>query len=281
MRSLGALTVWNSNQMLSIRRHDIEAGLRDIIEGTSNWPVWATLGWLDIRRRYRRSTFGPLWLTLSMGVTVGSLAVLWSWIFNTSTAEFVPHLTLGFMTWYLISNLFNEGCYIFVGAAGYIKQMKQPFFLYFFWAVWRNVIIFLHNLVVYAPVVLIYHVPLNAYTLLIVATFPLAVLSVGWFSLLCGMISARYRDVPQIVTNLVGILFYLTPIIWKPEQLGDRRYIADFNPLTAVVELIRKPLLGQAPAESDWLIVIGLIIVGWGLTALIYARFRARIPYWL
>ena len=37
---------------------------RDIIDGLSNVELWSMIAWRDIKQRYRRSTFGPLWLTL-------------------------------------------------------------------------------------------------------------------------------------------------------------------------------------------------------------------------
>ena len=55
--------------------------VRDVREGTRLLPLAWTLGWLDIRLRYRGSLLGPLWLTLSTGVMVGALGFLYAHIF--------------------------------------------------------------------------------------------------------------------------------------------------------------------------------------------------------
>ena len=54
----------------------ISAGFKDIVRGFAAWPLWMMLGWSDIRQRYRRSTLGPLWITLSMAAFILLLGVL-------------------------------------------------------------------------------------------------------------------------------------------------------------------------------------------------------------
>ena len=51
-------------------------------EGTRLLRLAWTLGWLDIRLRYRGSMLGPLWLTLSTGIMVGALGYLYAGIFH-------------------------------------------------------------------------------------------------------------------------------------------------------------------------------------------------------
>ena len=60
------------------RRSRLLDAVGDLIEGLARWELWSTLGWHDIRQRYRRSIVGPFWLTLSMGVMVAGLAYLYA-----------------------------------------------------------------------------------------------------------------------------------------------------------------------------------------------------------
>jgi ABC-type polysaccharide/polyol phosphate export permease len=103
----------------------------------------------------------------------------------------------------------------------------------------------------------------------------------SWMVLICGMVSARYRDVPVIITNILGILFWLTPVMYLPSQLGANAFIARYNPFTYMLALLREPLLGGTTTPEDWLVVSVLAILGWAGTFLFFARFRARIIYWL
>ena len=53
--------------VLSISRHDIASAIEDVRGGLANWRVWQVLAWNELLQRYRRSLFGPWWLTLSTG----------------------------------------------------------------------------------------------------------------------------------------------------------------------------------------------------------------------
>ena len=77
------------------------------------------------------------------------------------------------------------------------------------------------------------------------------------------------------------VAFFLTPIIWKPELLADRVAFVLVNPFFHFVELVRAPLLGQAPSPLTWTVALGVAAGGWAVTFLLFRRFRNRIAYWV
>lgn len=253
---------------------------KDLVEGLRRWRLWGLMGWQDIRQRYRRSVLGPFWLTLSMGVLVGSLGLLYGALFKQAIDDYLPFLALGFLAWSLIAGTVNEGCTAFTDSEPLIKQMRLPFSTHVYRVAWRNLIIFAHNFVVYLVVAILFGIWPGAAALLLLPGLALVTLNAVWVGLLFGMICARFRDVPQIVTSLMQVAFFLTPIIWKPEMLGRRIGFAEANPFYHFVELIRAPLLGEAPGLLSWSIALGLTAAGWTLTWFFFRRFRARIPYW-
>jgi len=80
--------------------------------------------------------------------------------------------------------------------------------------IWRNVVIFVHNIVIYPLVLLVFWLPLRATAIFSVLGFVLLMINLSWMALLLGVLCTRYRDIPQIVSNLLQVCFYLTPIIW-------------------------------------------------------------------
>ena len=60
------------------------------------WRIVLLLGWTEIAKRYRRSALDPFWLTLSMAGTIGSLSVVYSYLFGLSLEAYLPFLTVGF-----------------------------------------------------------------------------------------------------------------------------------------------------------------------------------------
>ncbi len=253
----------------------------DFIDSLTRWRLWGRMGWQDIKQRYRRSVLGPFWLTLSMAILVAALGFLYSKLFGIAIDDYLPFLTLGFLAWGLISGVIIDGCTAFTAAEPFIKQMKLPFSLHIYRIVWRNLIIFAHNFVVYIGVAVVFGIWPGIAGLLLLPGLVLIVLTAIWVGLLLGMICARFRDVPQIVVSVLQVAFFLTPIIWKPELLGSRAGFVQANPFFHFVELVRAPLLGSVPGLMTWIVVLATTLAGWFVTFLFFRRFRARIAYWV
>ncbi len=255
--------------------------LLDVVEGAHASYLWGLLGWQDIRQRYRRSKIGPFWLTISMGVMVGAIGMLYAGLFKIEIADYLPFIALGFIVWGLISGLVTDGCAAFIGAEGIIKQVGLPLSVHVYRVVWRNLIIFGHNILIFFVVAVLFSIWPGWVGLLALPGLALLCLNGVWAGLLLGLVSARFRDVPQIVASVVQVFFFLTPIIWKPELLPGRALVLDLNPFFHFVELVRAPLLGQVPGLASWLAVLGITLGGWLVTLAMYRRYRWRIAYWV
>ena len=77
----------------------------DIKNGFLMYHLWALLGWKDILNRYQRSLLGPLWLTVSMGIPIGTLGLLYASLFKMDLSIYLPFLTVGFIIWQMISGI--------------------------------------------------------------------------------------------------------------------------------------------------------------------------------
>jgi ABC-type polysaccharide/polyol phosphate export permease len=264
-----------------VTKQQIAAATRDLVAGLGAWRVWHLLAWQEIRQRYRRSMLGPFWLTISMAVQMLTMGVVVAILFNQSFERFMPYVCVGLIFWTLISGLLSEGATSFVSASSFILHMRIPLTTYLIQCLWRNLIIAAHNMVVYLAIVLIYAIVPTPRMLLFLITFPLALWSIAWVVLSLAVLSTRFRDLPTMVTTGLNVLFWLTPIVYTPEQLGANQWLATMNPLAHVLDLVRLPLLNQVPAPNSFLIVITMGLVGWTATFLLFARFRARVPFWL
>jgi ABC-type polysaccharide/polyol phosphate export permease len=148
--------------------------------------------------------------------------------------------------------------------------------------VWRNVIVFFHNLSVYVLISVYAGVSITWATLLAVPGLLLLCLNGLWIAILVGAVCARYRDVQQLVSNLLQISLFLTPIFWSADQLtGRASMLADYNPLYYLIAIVREPLMGKAPETLHWVVVAVVTLLGWTLTIHVMGKFRHRIVYWL
>lgn len=264
-----------------VARRNLRLAVRDLIEGIGCVHIWPMLGWLEIKHRYRRSVLGPFWLTITTGVLVAGLGLLYGRLFNQDTADYLPYIAVSIILWQFLASSINDSCQTFIAAEGYIKQTKLPFSIHVMHVVWRNLIIFGHNLIVIFVVLLIFPLSIDWIQLL----FPVGVLLITinsiWFGLLLGLLCARFRDIPLIVGSVVQLAFFLTPVMWKAEMLGSTPWVVELNPFFHLLEVARAPILGYIPAISTWLVVGGITIIGYVVALGIFGRFRARLAYWV
>jgi ABC-type polysaccharide/polyol phosphate export permease len=262
-------------QHLQLARRDVSVGLTD-------WRVWLLLGMNDIRQRYRRSRLGQFWITLAMAIQIGTLGFLYSYLFHLPVAQYLPYLGTSFVIWGLLSSIILESCSVFIAAEGYLRQVPMPKSIYVHRMLVRNVVTFLHNLVIIPPLYLFFHVPVGATQLLALAGILVLLLNGIWVGLFLGTLCARFRDMPQIMVSLVQIAFYLTPVMYRRVQLPAKwQWLFALNPFQSFLDIVREPMLGSPPPLIAWEISGLITIVGFAVTAVFFSRFRARIVYWL
>lgn len=256
--------------------------IRDIVQALKQWRLWGMLGWLDIRQRYRRSLIGPFWITISMGIMVAALGFVYSTLLGAPMAELLPYLAGGFIAWALISAMMIEGAAVFTSSEPFIKHGNVPLFLHSLRLFWRHAITFAHNLAILIGVYIIFQFWPATNLLLFPVTFALvSAILVVWATII-GALSARFRDLPPIIGSIVQVVFFITPILYKPEMLAsDRAFVYEFNPFYYMIEGLRAPLLGEPISLELILTLLLILLVSSVLGLLVFARTRGRIAYWL
>ena len=194
--------------------------IQDVRDGMRLLPLAWTLGWLDIRLRYRGSMLGPLWLTLSTGIMVGALGYLYAGIFHTDIHTYLPFLALSMVLWGFLATVVSESCTAFTESEGIVRAVRMPFFLFAERLLIRNVLVLAHNILVIAVVDVVFQVWPGWHGLLAIPGLLLWGINSLALVLLFGTFCARFRDILPIVASVMQIAFFMTPVIWTPEQLG-------------------------------------------------------------
>lgn len=253
----------------------------EFIGGFRAWPVWMVMGWDDIRQRYRRSILGPFWITLSMGAFIFLLGEIYSRIFHVSLETYMPFLSAGYIVWGFISQTTIESCMAFHEGSRIIKQIKLPYSVYILRVVWRNFIVFLHTIVIFVPIAVVFKVMPDLTTLYALPGLFLVCVNQMWLGTVLAILSTRYRDLQQIVITAVQITMFATPIMWPVSTLNGATIIAEINPIYHLIELVRAPMLGEAPELLSWLIGGGMALVGSIVATALLVRTARRIVFWL
>ncbi len=255
---------------------------RDLREALALWRLCWTLSWLDIKLRYRGSLLGPFWLTLSTGVMVAAMGVIYAGLFKMDLHQYLPFLALSLVLWGFLGALVSDACAGYTQNEGMIRSIRMPFSLYAARVVLRNILVLAHNLVV---IVVVYAVLLIWPGDTMLLSLPGVVL---WLldglaaSMVLGALCARFRDIPPIVQSVMQIAFFVTPVIWKPELIGPaRQALLPLNPFYCLLEVVRAPLLGQIPSLATYAGAFGYSLVLCAGAWLLFARVRGRIAFWV
>lgn len=256
-------------------------GLADIVASLARWRVALYLAWSDTRARYRRSVLGPFWLTLGTAVGVAGLGLLWSELLKIDRATFIPSLTAGLIVWQFLAGSITESTTVFIRQANVIRNLQLPYFLHPLQLTLRHFVNFAHNLVVYVVVAVLLQVPATWQTLWVLPGIILVALNLLWINLIFGMLGARYRDFEYAVAALVPLLFFVSPVLYRPGYLPFSAELIWLNPISHFIELIRAPLLGTTPPLHTLLVTGGLALFGWMLTIAFFNTRRNRIAFWV
>ena len=126
---------------------------QDLVIGLMKSDLWGRLGWLEVKRRYRRTLLGPFWTSISLAIYVVAVGFVGSGLWHQEIREYLPFLTSGMLAWLLVSTIINEFCTLFVSGHALLRNVAFEYSILAYALVWRNLIIFLHNLIVYALIV--------------------------------------------------------------------------------------------------------------------------------
>ena len=261
---------------------NLTTALDDLHNGWRRSNLWLTLAWDDAGLRYKRSFLGPLWIIVGMGFYIAVLAYLWGGLLGRSIDVFLPWLAIGIITWRFISSSITGGAQTFVSAASIINNIPMPASVHAYRSVMKSLIEYFYELLIVAAVILLFPVSLNLKLLLFIPGLLIIVASALGCAILLGFIGARFRDFGPMIDMLMRPMFFLTPIIWMPDMLhGGRAYLAQLNPFTHYLAIVREPILGRVPTSLAYSVTISITASLVVASILMLSRHRKMLPYWV
>jgi ABC-2 type transport system permease protein/lipopolysaccharide transport system permease protein len=226
---------------------------------TKDAYIIKSLALSELKIRYKRNALGFFWSLLNPILNISLVGLVFSKIMNMGYKEFIIFLLPGIVAWNLFVNTVNSCS----GSMIYNERLIR--------SVAINKVIF--PIVSAATVIvdfclsLFALVALGCICLLIklqpsLLILPLSILLLASFAMGLGMIvsvaTVYWRDVTHIVSVLLQILFFMSPILYPKARLGSYSELAKLNPMLHYIDLFREPIYnGHFPS----LITIGITIL--------------------
>jgi ABC-type polysaccharide/polyol phosphate export permease len=253
----------------------------DLRATASDSRVWRALAMADIRSKYRLSTFGTLWITLSTGVMAISIGLIYGQFFGQNLDTYLPYFVTGMVIWTFIASVTNEATHALIGSGTWIKGSSLPISFYVMRMLQRNFIILLHNFIIVVLVWLYFRWNIPVAALLSLLGLAIVYVFLAGAAIVISFLCVRYRDIPPMIGAVTQFVFFASPIMWSPDKLKVGLWLVTLNPVAYLIAVARDPLLGRPVPLTVWLIAIGLAAASVGLAALVYTRYRNRIAYWV
>lgn len=261
---------------------EFKSACGDVASSLKNLRIWFTLGLNDVIGRYRGSILGPFWITLTMAIFALGIGFLYAGLMKVSLERYLPWMTTGMIVWTMISQTVLDSSEAFIAASDVMRQTALPAPIFVWRVVWRNLLIFVHQ----APVLIIlgwkfgYLWRIN----LLEAVFGLVlvVLNLSWFAVVSAAVCARFRDLKQILASLIQLVFFLSPVLWIPDEMkGLGRKLMALNPVAHMLDVVRAPLIAEQPSLYSVIYLLAAAAAGWLFTLAFLARTRRRIVHYV
>lgn len=226
---------------------------------------WIELVKADLRIKYRRSTLGMVWTLLHPLLLTCLLGVVFGAIFKSPFANFAPFVYSGLITWDFIISAVTTGTNCIINAEAYIRQFKHPLAIY---TLKQALVVLINYLVAGVGLLLWCWVMYPANILISILALPISIVFlflIAWpLTTFSGFINTKFRDFQQLIIIVLQALWFVSPVYFEPKifiQAGLPGLV-EYNPVTHILNLIRKPLIdGVFPSVVDYGYVLVVILV--------------------
>jgi ABC-type polysaccharide/polyol phosphate export permease len=239
------------------------------------------LAWSETKARYKKSVLGPFWLVFGNLIGVLGLSVVWSSLLKENPQNFIPSLTIGMIIWQLIAGAITDGPTTFIRQAAIIRNVAIPAYFFVIRSLSRQIINLLHNLLIVIGVMIYFDFQVKTTFWLVLPGLILVLLNLYWLIYALGMMGARFRDLEYLVNAIMPLLFFISPVIFRPDHLPFDIKIIWLNPLSYFLEIVRAPLMGKIPAPSTYILLAGLAIGGFLLIFMVHKKYHRRLSFWV
>ena len=239
----------------------------------------------ELKSKYKHSVLGWTWSLINPAATLAVYTLVFSTIFRATPPKahngmttYVIYLFIALVAWNFFSNVVNGSMAALIGAGPLLKKIYFPPYA----PVIGNSFSALVQTFIEAGVLLVvlFGVGNPSWSMLFTPIILLLLLVfASGIGLMFALFNVYYRDVSYLVSIVMQLLFYSTPVIWAPSQLLVRKHghfaieVLSKSPMYQYVEGFRDALwTGTVPGWSRWVWMVASAIVSITLGLFVFNR---------
>ena len=241
----------------------------------------------DFQAKYKGSLLGVLWSLLNPLILLGVYLLVFGVIFpSPKTPHYPLYLLAGLACWIFFATSLQSAARSLIDAAGLITKVRFPRQLVAFSMVATQAVTFAVMVAILIVLSLIFIPAARPYVWLSIPLAVLFVAEVAGLALVVACLNVVFRDVEHVLTAALLPWFFVTPILWSAQTLGDRaerhhtllNVLHWVNPVAPPIFAIRDAIWsGRAPHLWDVVYLAVAAVVSLVLGAIVFRTIDDRI----
>lgn len=208
----------------------------------------------EITQRYKQSALGYAWVILNPLFQLLVMTFVFSTIFRISSfsVPYIIFLMVGLLPWNFFAQSLSSSSNALVGNANLITKIYFPREILVYGTIIAKIVDFLYSCIVLIPFFIYFQVILTWQVLWVIPIFLIQLILTAALSLIISSFNLFYRDIQYLLTLIISLWFYLTPVLYPVEQFPEKyRFIFIFNPMSVLINAYRQVVLGGLPPNLN------------------------------
>ena len=186
----------------------------------------------ELKARYRGAALGFLWSFMNPLLLMGIYTLVFSVYMRIDMESYPAFLLCGLLPWNGFAAGINEATHSILGNGSLIKKVSLPSEIFPLVYVSSNIVHYLLSIPLLFVLLILYHVQLSGMLLLFPVILGIQFLLTYGLALILSSLAVQFRDLLQVVPNLLMIWFFLTPVFYSRTTVPAKfRVLMDFNPM--------------------------------------------------
>jgi len=244
--------------------------------------LWQMVG-REVKTRYKQSILGYFWVILNPLAQMLVMSFAFSIILRvpTNSSSNIPYsifLFVALLPWNLFANSLSSASGSLVGSASLITKVYFPRTILVLSTILAKIVDFLFALTVLIIYMIVYQIPVNLNLLWVIPIFFIQQIFTLGLSLFFAASNLLYRDIQYLLSLLLTLWLYLTPVIYPADIVPAKfKIFFQLNPMAVIINAYRQTVLGGGPPNYTSLLIALLLSTLVLFLGLSYFKSREKI----
>ena len=234
----------------------------------------------EISQRYKQSILGYAWVVLNPLFQIIVLSFVFSTVFRVTfySVPYIIFLIVGLLPWNFFALSLSSAVNSLTGNSSLITKIYFPREILVYGTMIAKMVDFFYSCLVLIPFFIFYKVALTPLILWVIPIFVIQLIFTAALSLLISAFNLFYRDIQYLLTLVVSLWFYLTPVIYPVEQFPQKyRFIFSLNPMSVIINAYRQVIFTNSPPNYNSLGAVAIFSLLFFVTAfLIFKKLEGK-----